>query len=459
MTKFHIQPHDVIVSDQDPFANDKLARKEVVQTLTETVGNIAGPCIIGVDAPWGAGKTTFLNIWSKYLKDQGFVVVQFNAWETDFSGEPFLALSSEIITQLEQTSNDTIKNAVRGLADAAGRVVLQHLPDLTRGVGGIVPLVGGPTGAMIGSVAKRVIESHQHSQHSIHLFREHLKDLAQGLSQKHCNRPLIIMIDELDRCRPGYAIELLETAKHVFNIEDVFFVLSTNRDQLAHSIAAVYGDRFDSHGYLQRFFDIDFQLPNVDRSEFIEHNLKVTGVDGLLELPLSRETLVKFLNQSSLNLRDIAKTIHRFGLVAASLGRGDGTVRYEHAAAVVLMILRTIDYHTFRDFARGAATDEQVVQNVFARLPRPTQLRGELSSLFYQVVVLLANQQVRGERMALNPAVTKVIEKNEADGVENASDLAGWLNGGVYDWFPFFSVDFKRLIRVIELFSNTRNET
>ena len=73
--------------------------------------------------------------------------------------------------------------------------------------------------------------------------------------------PIYICIDELDRCRPTYAISLLEGVKHLFNAKGVCFVFSTNLAQLSESVKAVYGPGFNGHMYLKRFFDFDYQLP------------------------------------------------------------------------------------------------------------------------------------------------------------------------------------------------------
>ena len=101
MTRVRIQPLDIEISEDTPFENDQLGREEFIETLTSIVSNIDGPCIMSIDAPWGAGKTTFLKMWEVYLRDKNFVVVNFNAWESDFLEEPFVALSSEIIQELK----------------------------------------------------------------------------------------------------------------------------------------------------------------------------------------------------------------------------------------------------------------------------------------------------------------------------------------------------------------------
>ena len=65
----------------------------------------------------------------------------------------------------------------------------------------------------------------------------------------------MVMIDELDRCRPSYAVEFLETAKHLFVVNQVVFVLAINRKQLAHAVRALYGNEFEAEAYLRRSLD------------------------------------------------------------------------------------------------------------------------------------------------------------------------------------------------------------
>ena len=100
--RIRIQPSEIDVTEDDPFKNDLLSRKEPAEILTHLVGSLEGPCVLAVDAAWGAGKTTFLNIWSKHLRKHKFPVVKFNAWETDHAGDPFVALSSELTKGLHE---------------------------------------------------------------------------------------------------------------------------------------------------------------------------------------------------------------------------------------------------------------------------------------------------------------------------------------------------------------------
>lgn len=104
-----IQPFEIEVPADDPFEQDLLDRKESVEVLTHLVSSFDGPCGLAVDAAWGNGKTTFLKIWRQYLLNLGFPVVQFNAWETDFAGDPFLASSTELTDGLKEYADSDAK--------------------------------------------------------------------------------------------------------------------------------------------------------------------------------------------------------------------------------------------------------------------------------------------------------------------------------------------------------------
>ena len=81
---------------------------------------------------------------------------------------------------------------------------------------------------------------------------------------------MVFIVDELDRCRPTFAIELLERVKHVFDVPNILFVFGLNRDELCKSLRSVYGE-IDADVYLRRFFDFEFNLPAADPIGFCAH--------------------------------------------------------------------------------------------------------------------------------------------------------------------------------------------
>ena len=96
---------------------------------------------------------------------------------------------------------------------------------------------------------------------------------AVGLGNGELDYPAFILIDELDRCRPSYAVEMLETIKHIFDIPRVVFVLATDTEQLQHAVKVIYGSEFDAYTYLSRFFNRRFSMLSCSRHDFVESHL------------------------------------------------------------------------------------------------------------------------------------------------------------------------------------------
>ena len=107
-----IQPRDLEVPEEAPFLHDRLDRKTPARVLTQIVTSVEGPCVLSIDGPFGAGKSTFLRLWTQHLKNKGFPVARLNAWETDYSGDPFPALVEGIRAELESPDSGDISRSV-----------------------------------------------------------------------------------------------------------------------------------------------------------------------------------------------------------------------------------------------------------------------------------------------------------------------------------------------------------
>ena len=391
-----IQPRDIDIPEGNPFEQDQLDRQEAVYTLTHLVGNIEGPCVLAVDAPWGAGKTTFLKIWTQHLRNRGFPVVEFNAWETDFSEQPFVTLSSELTEGLRKCAGKPLGGKIDALKKTAKEVVRYIAPGAIRVATAGIPIVGSVLGVVLASYSKEKLSQHQEARKSVVNFKRVLQDLAAALSEANGKHPLMVMIDELDRCRPSYAVELLEVAKHLFSVDGIVFVLAVNRSELANSVRALYGSGFDAEGYLRRYFDVDFVLPEPEHSAFINALLRATQIEPRYLKPEVtnyssesfqnlRTMLLAFFGPSDLSLRTVAQAVHRLGLLFASL-RSD---ELDHAlATTVALILRTIDPDLYHRFNRGDATDLDVVNAVFDHPGRKALQYKERGEEFEAAIVL-----------------------------------------------------------------------
>lgn len=453
MARVRVQPLDIEISEDTPFENDQLGREEFIETLTSIVSNIDGPCIMSIDAPWGAGKTTFLKMWEVYLRGKNFVVVNFNAWESDFLEEPFVALSSEIIQELKEGRiSNTLAVEVESLAIQAKQIIVQSLPTLASSVAGSLPIFGPLAGVIVKTTAERILSSHQKTQHSIKRFNCQLKRLAKKLSDANEGRPLIVIIDELDRCRPLYAIELLETAKHIFNADNVIFALSTNQQQMAASVKAIYGDKFLATEYLERFFDISLSLPNTDRKKFIETTLETAQIHEKFHNRYFKEAFVAVLNASGLSLREVTKAIHHLRLVYASLDPG---VQMERDITAMLMIFRAINQRSFQDFIHGVSTDQQIRNNLSAFMPTRSQdVKSTGAFAVYEATVLATNMHVRGDRSDAEALVTNIFTNKSllpGDELPLRQTLEKYVHAVIQGLRSPNQIDMERLIRKIEL--------
>ena len=122
------------------------------------------------------------------------------------------------------------------------------------------------------------IKEHQQRKSDVRAFKKALVDLIDLIhKQANAKYPLFVFIDELDRCRPTYAISMLEEVKHIFGMDKVCFVVSTNLSQLRHSVCAVYGQNFDSEKYLKRFFDQSIFMPTVVSEKHIDQLYDVSS--------------------------------------------------------------------------------------------------------------------------------------------------------------------------------------
>ncbi len=430
-----IQPRDIEVPADDPFEHDLLGRKESIEALTNVISSLDGPCVMAVDAGWGMGKTTFLKMWAQHLRNERFPVVEFNAWETDFAQDPFIALYSEITGGLSELPGAS--GRIDGLRAAAG-AVFRALPAAAARVAlSAVPQVGPQ---LVSEVSSRpptpreaVAESYQEAKTALRAFRDQLVEIAAAIARENDNLPLVVMIDELDRCRPTYAIELLEAAKHFFNVDHIVFVVCLDRAQLAHSVKAVYGACFDAEGYLWRFFDIDYRLPSPDRKRFVDALLATVGIAELLQsrrAPISPRygvnILQEFFNSPQFTLRRVQHAIRRLAVVLSSVPTSQFT---NMDTLVVLLLVRTVLPDLYRRIVIGEATDEEAVNTLFNR-PGFGNVRGvHVGSLARTVLiacVLLSSQRQDGTidmtKLPLLQRYRDVMQSEESEDQSNPDE-------------------------------------
>jgi hypothetical protein len=266
-----------------PFSGDCFARGEFANRLTRLVKNMRQGGVLAIDAQWGEGKTWFGRHWQASLRADGWKTVYVDAFSADYVEDPFHLLVAELAELWKgdpQGAKDWLARAIpiaRFMATAAPKVLLRAgsafllgsdaaksasdnvLKVLEKGGGALSDEVEDAASKSIG----KYIDALRERQSSVDGLRSKLAGFASEL-----DRPLLVFVDELDRCRPDFALAFLERIKHLFEVPNVVFVLLLNRQQLEETVRTAYGANSDASAYLQRFITYAVRLP---RAASIRH--------------------------------------------------------------------------------------------------------------------------------------------------------------------------------------------
>ncbi|MFC3194304.1 P-loop NTPase fold protein [Marinicella sediminis] len=222
-----------------------------------------------IDGGWGSGKTEFsIKLINHLNKAPGnHKVIYIDAYKADYSDEPILTIIASILNLFPDQDGSVRKNIIPAvkygskvlMKAALGWTLRQDFADVVQDFEKTVEEVGN-------DAIDKLIKDHQEAKKSIELLTNTLKELTK-------ENPLIIFIDELDRCKPDFAIKLLENIKHIFDLPKIQFVLIANKNQLRNSINHAYGLSVNSHQYLDKFLKYSISLPvsNVSNGEKIGH--------------------------------------------------------------------------------------------------------------------------------------------------------------------------------------------
>ena len=350
---------------QDEFKRKPIA-ENIIRLLTSDID--LSPMVI--DGGWGTGKTEFCQKLIRLMQQQhpDYQPVYIDAFRSDHSGEPLLALLAEIIKTCtpedtgEQPSEQR-KNITRKVAKAAGfvmktvakaavdHVLKQNTDDLAEGLQQIMN-DGQDADSLAETVtdAAATIASHTIDATVEALLKEQIEAEKNLETLKAClkefaeEKPIILFIDELDRCRPDYAVDMLEVIKHVFDVENVKVVLVTNTKQLRAAINHRYGMEVDAQKYLDKFLKYSFALPDkiVAQSEeeralvsieyfkqLIQNSRMADELKGLTEQRIILNFISDMIERNNISLRETERLV-RFLEIYHSLSHGLGNVIWQY---------------------------------------------------------------------------------------------------------------------------------
>ncbi|QMT36163.1 KAP family P-loop NTPase fold protein [Neisseria wadsworthii] len=405
-------------------SRDEFNRKPIAQNIISLLSSDIDISPMVIDGGWGTGKTEFCQKLIALMKQEhpDYQLIYVDAFRSDHSGEPLLALLAQIIkdcTPEDQANGEPSpkrKELTRKFAKgagfafktvakaAAGHLLKQSVENLAAGW---QQAVGNETDSdkVAETVSDTMVKlSDEAIDSTVEILlkeqieaEKNLETLRQCLSEFANEKPIILFVDELDRCRPDYAVEMLETIKHVFDVANVQVVLVTNTQQLRAAINHRYGLAVDSQRYLDKFLKYSFTLPEKSLDQHDEKNQVLASVKYFTRLVQASSILNTGLNHPSSG-EVISFATSLVGRNALSLREVETFVRYLEI------------YHRL---SRGLASDA-ITGYQFLRI----------TGVFL---------------FCFKPDIKESLIRDKADGRQIAEQVLGFVPGSSIDWHDISS--------------------
>lgn len=337
-----------------------IGRNNNLFQFIKLLGNIRESCTIAINGEWGSGKTFFVQ-QAKLILDalndtstlspeiraeikslcrqlpseiECYATVYYDAWMYDNDEDPVLSLVHATITSNQTDFSPSRKRSIINGAAALANVLTEH------SVGEVLKEAAG----------KDCLASFKTSDD----IRKMVEEFIDSLVYEHGNR-LVFFIDELDRCRPDYAIRFMERIKHYFDDERITFVFSVSLSQLQATVKKYYGAEFDASRYLDKFFDLRVSLPQPDIERFMQQRL------GLGDYTVTETVCIAAAKHYRLSLRELERFARLVKICAlpvaqnVNTGFGEANARAFSVSYIlpIMLILQMTDVQAYNEFISG----------------------------------------------------------------------------------------------------------
>ncbi len=359
--------NDIIEDLENPFDNS--FSREKLQKFSKNISDLIlseakdKPFTVFLEAPFGFGKTTFIDMWGQQLVNDGHIALKFNAWKHDYENNPLPGLLSAIQQQLDQFNLKIHDKQLEKL-----KVIFESLVITYTSLANYLHYSSAFGWKIVVSTIIKILSCKIFQKTKLQSNEKIIQDLKSVLGKIISEEILFIFIDELDRCKPTFAIKTLELIKHIFDIKQVCFIISVNQDALAQTVSSVYGydsinyknrdaaQKYkDSKLYLERFSDKIINLPMPSKSEFIKYRLSALSSDKIF----TEKTLViidaccrKFdfsLREINKFIADIKHFISMYNEIECNAKYGPQLKEKYLSASIYLLAQKRADHERYED--------------------------------------------------------------------------------------------------------------
>ncbi|TNE69507.1 MAG: NTPase [Rhodobacteraceae bacterium] len=322
-----------------PWTNDLLGYEKLGETFTRLIQTVDDSKVISIEAGFGHGKTFFRKAWAEHLRQSGEVVVEVDAQRSDHSGDPVVTFLGALLALLPEEEKNKVQKigvigkkyggvAVRTVAKAVLKAGADEAIDAISGQLGEVfegqealQSMADSVGEEMSKTAAQMIATQLAAEKAIQKeLPAQLDALKEELTKGKDTDRVIILIDELDRCHPEYAIALLEAMKHVFDRPGYVFCLMVNADYLEKVAQHRFGAHGEGERYLDKFVDLRLALKATAQRkaeaawQLVMKRLEIGtpyGDDPAFSVQAAAELVGKIVKASSLSFRQIERVLDR----------------------------------------------------------------------------------------------------------------------------------------------------
>lgn len=402
--------------------SDLLGRGPQVAALCNLLEHATGPLSISIDGPWGSGKSFLLNLVADELRrrfTEHQPIVLHDAWQSDYSEDPFASLVGDLLPQMHAAAKlrgraidspklikasigvmqvvigATLKGAL-GIASAG----LLDSDKVSDAISDAVKTGTDSTATKLSTEFSAWIEKLALGRKTVVEFKRYLSEFAsnttaavldsKGLEVRPpSSAPVVVIVDELDRCRPPHAIALLERIKHLFSVPNIAFIFAINRAELCNSIRAVYGAQFDADRYLHRFFDLEIRLDRVPQEKLLKWALDASCDRlGVVQMPVQGPdftTLEIAIHASNAAARDVEQIAQKFVALQKTIDEGTRKKCGELLALAIALL------HSDRELLSDlSGIDQRNFSSAFNRLLEPLKAQSLMDSQSLELYISVA---------------------------------------------------------------------
>ena len=373
---------------------DVLSRQEFVEkviTIIDSYSNQRQSCTFSIDGKWGCGKSFVLDMISEKLKDEQsedtadnkYLIIKYNSWKYDYYSEPLIAIVTSILDSIDQSQNiisANTKNKIKKVFSVLSSVALNLANNAMKAKTGVdIKEVINDAGEKYRNTKEDIEKESEYNEYFS--FDKELGKLQEALNDITNNCTVILLVDEIDRCLPQYAIQVLERLHHLTEkVDNMITIIATDRKRLDASITSIYGN-ISTNDYLKKIIDFSVHLDVGELNDQYNEVFKSYSANfgkTFNEEDYQIDEYIKAIS-SQVDIRTVIRTVEKAKLIHNIVCKE----KRSYAVMIVeLLLLIAIDYYHAEISSDNTFRDIETIYNLNCIATEGNTIAGKFSDFF-----------------------------------------------------------------------------